>query len=265
MVVDDGSTDGTREMIRAEFPRVTLLPGDGNLWWSEATNRGVRHALAEGASAVMTLNDDTLPGPAFVGAMKQAAREAPGALIGALAVDPFSGTPIYWGERVFWPAASHRPLPRPAATELHGLHPVTHFPGRGLLIPAAVFARIGLFDARRFPHYGADYDFTLRAGRAGFPVLCAYGAPLGIRVRESGGGALIQHRSGANYVRHLTGIKGVGNLRLFFRYAVRNCPPVWLPMCLVSGFTRRLLGYPVHWLRESLAARRGKTGERTRP
>lgn len=264
VVVDDGSTDGTREMIRSDFPRITLLLGDGNLWWSAATNLGIRHALEGGAAAVMTLNDDTLPRPSFVGNMKQAAREAPGALIGALAVDPISGTPVYWGERVFWPAASHRPLSRPAPSELRGLHPVTHFPGRGLLIPAAVFARIGLFDARRFPHYAADYDFTLRAGKAGFPVLCAYGAPLGVRVEESGGGTLIQHRSAANYLRHLTGMKGVGNLRIFFRYAIRNCPLAWLPFCLASGFTRRLLGYPAHWLRESLAARKGKPGEHTR-
>ncbi|NEP47383.1 MAG: glycosyltransferase [Moorea sp. SIO3C2] len=34
IIVDDDSTDGTREMIRRQFPNVYLIEGDGNLWWT---------------------------------------------------------------------------------------------------------------------------------------------------------------------------------------------------------------------------------------
>jgi GT2 family glycosyltransferase len=250
VVVDDGSSDGTREMIRSRFPRVILLPGDGNLWWTAATNLGIRRALDEGAGAVMTLNDDTLPAPGFVAHMKEAAAAHPRGLIGAMSVHAETGTPAYWGERVFWPTAGYRPLPFPRASPPRGLHAVTHFPGRGLLIPAAVFKAIGLFDEKRFPHYAADYDFTLRAGRAGFDVLCNYDAPLRIHAGKSGGGELMSQRSWTHYRRHLTGLKGVGNLRVFFRYTVRNCPGRWLPLSLFCGTIRRLFGYPAHWCLE---------------
>ena len=256
IVTDDGSTDGTREMIREAFPRTVLLPGDGNLWWTAATNMGVRHALKGGADAIMTLNDDTLPPPEFVARMKEAAAAQPQALIGALAIDAETGEPAYWGEQIVWPTAGYRSLSFPAGPSPRGLHAVTHFPGRGLLIPAAVFAAIGLFDEKRFPHYAADYDFTLRAVRAGFPVLCNYDAPLRIHAGESGGGELMRNRSWRHYARHLTGIKGVGNLRVFYRYAVRNCPWYWLPFCLASGFVRRLFGYPAHWMLETAVRRR---------
>src|SRR5690242_106951 len=83
IVIDDGSSDGTSDMIRREFPEVTLLLGDGNLWWTGATNLGVKLALEHGANYVMTLNDDTLPTDAFLENMLTVAEQNPRALIGA--------------------------------------------------------------------------------------------------------------------------------------------------------------------------------------
>ena len=44
-IVDDGSTDGTGSAIRAEFPEVEIIEGDGHLWFTEGTNVGIRAAL----------------------------------------------------------------------------------------------------------------------------------------------------------------------------------------------------------------------------
>ena len=45
VVVDDGSTDKTSEIIHSEFPEVELLGGDGNLWWVGSINLGLRNVL----------------------------------------------------------------------------------------------------------------------------------------------------------------------------------------------------------------------------
>ena len=45
--------------------------------------------------------------------------------------------------------------------------------GMGTYVPVEVFDRIGLPDAARFPMAWADLDFSLRAKRAGIPVLVA--------------------------------------------------------------------------------------------
>ena len=45
VLVDDGSVDGTCEMVRRRFPSVTVLHGDGNLWWTGANVLGVSHIM----------------------------------------------------------------------------------------------------------------------------------------------------------------------------------------------------------------------------
>ena len=39
-LVDDGSTDGTGDMVKQSFPHVNMLQGDGTLYW----NGGMRFA-----------------------------------------------------------------------------------------------------------------------------------------------------------------------------------------------------------------------------
>jgi hypothetical protein len=46
-------------------------------------------------------------------------------------------------------------------------------------------------------------------------------------------------------------MKGGGNIRHFIVYAVRNCPRVFLPICLLTGITRRAGGYLSDWVRET--------------
>ena len=251
IVIDDGSTDGTSEMIRAEFPEVTLLYGDGNLWWSGATNLGVKVALENGALWILTLNDDTLPGPTFVEEMLRSGESAPGAVIGALSVDAVTGRLVAGGERMNWWKMGFENLLNDPANPRAGLVSATHLPGRGLLIPAAVFHRIGLFDSQHFPHYLADYDFTYRAGRHGFPVLCCYSAVLGIYPEASGDHDNRRSKKLSSYGRHLFHMKGGGNVQAFFWFAVKNCPAQLLPSCLLAGTARRIFGYPLDWIRET--------------
>lgn len=254
VVVDDGSTDGTSDMIAAEFPDVALLRGDGSLWWSGATNEGVRYALEHGAEFVIALNDDTRPAPDLIEQLVSAGRANPGALIGAAGRDPGTGRYVWGGTRVRWLTASAEDLLHTLPVERQrGLHAVTHLPGRGLLVPASVFGEVGLFAAREFPQAAADFDFTLRAARAGHPLYIDFDAVLETDPTRDGGAAFAEERSWANYRRHLFHRRGSGNLPMFWRFAWRNCPPLYLVPYLMIGTARRLGGYLRDWAREAAA------------
>ena len=244
VVVDDGSTDGTADMLRAEFPEVDVLFGDGGLFWTASVNIGIRHALKAGADYVMTLNNDLEASPDFIKNTYKWIKEKPNAIIGALEMDAATKEPVYGGEIIDFRLHRARYLLQELPKEQqNGLHRVSRLPGRGLLIPRAVFEKIGLFDQDNFPHYIADNDFTHTAARNGFELYCNYDAHIYTYPEESGDIKNRQKKSITNFYNHLFDIKGGGNLRDFTRFTLKNCPAPYVPYYLASGYARRIFGY----------------------
>src|SRR2546430_254429 len=64
VVVDNASTDGSCDIVRDEFPEVTLIPLPENLHFARGTNAGLREALRDPECAfIATLNNDTRVDP----------------------------------------------------------------------------------------------------------------------------------------------------------------------------------------------------------
>lgn len=244
IVVDDGSTDGTPEMLATSFPEVICLSTPGNLWWTATTNIGVKYALDQQADYILTLNNDTIITEGFLENMVRWSTKEPNALLGALALDTVTKKPIFGGRIVSWKNHTIKYLLSELDEQQQkGLHEVNQFPGRGLLIPRKVFDRIGLFDELRLPHYMADLDFTHRAIRHGFKVYCNYDAKILIYPEESGDQMNRKAKSLKGYFNHLFGVKGGGNLKNFTIYARRNCPKKYFLQFLLIGYSKRILGY----------------------
>ena len=174
VVTDDGSTDGTAETIAREFPAVTVLEGDGNLWWTKATNLALRHALEHAADDdyILTLNNDVTFDEDYLANLAEAAGRRPGWLIGSVSLDqtnPQNAPDI--NNYIDWRTRRSR-----IAKFQYGPYfneESNCLSGRGMLIPVETFHKIGTFNAAKFPHYGADTEFSIRAARGGFP-LCVY-------------------------------------------------------------------------------------------
>jgi len=160
IVVDDGSTDGTSEEVIRQYPQVTVLTGDGNLWWTGAIRQGMIHALAQGAKYLFWLNDDCLPGPETLAEMLAYMIKQPKTIVAAMALGEDDAQPLAIGFR------GRQPIAGCAGKVI----PVDGVSGYCVGIPATVVQKIGLPDAVRFPHYGGDSMYTLRATRSGFSV-----------------------------------------------------------------------------------------------
>lgn len=253
VVVDDGSPDNTRQVLKQKYLDVTVLEGDGSLWWSGAVNKGIEYALEQGADYVLLLNNDTRVEPDFVEQMRGWAARKPEAIMCAAMRDLATGEFVFGGEHMRWlTAGTESLLDVLPPEERHGIHPVTHCPGRGLWIPVGVFDEVGLFDADNFPQTAADYDLTIRAHRAGRELYCNYDASL-ISLSDT----FVNRRkrnvdatySLKGYIFHLTDIRSPNNLAGNWRFAIKNAPR-WalLPHLLIT--TLGSVGsYPVRWLR----------------
>lgn len=76
IVVDNGSTDGTRERLARDFAAVRVVPLPRNLGFAAATNRGIAAAAGE---IVVCMNNDVLAEPGWLAALVAALDARPDA------------------------------------------------------------------------------------------------------------------------------------------------------------------------------------------
>lgn len=75
IVIDNGSTDGSCELIRERYPEVLLRAFPENTGFCGAVNEGIRISKERGMDYCILLNNDTKAEPGFTGALTEAIRE----------------------------------------------------------------------------------------------------------------------------------------------------------------------------------------------
>ncbi|AGF51751.1 slr2126 [Synechocystis sp. PCC 6803] len=169
VVVDDDSTDGTREAVNAQFPQVIVLEGDGNLWWTGAVKMGMKYAYEQGGELFILLNDDCYPQMGTISKLLKKIDENPNSVIGVQCLDPKSKEPSYGGI-----LTNNNKLQ--VVKIFHTFNSMTDcdaLNGNLLAIPRNIVDKVGFPDAKRFPHHFGDFVYTNRIKKEGYKLfLC---------------------------------------------------------------------------------------------
>ncbi|HNS19971.1 MAG TPA: glycosyltransferase family 2 protein [Sedimentisphaerales bacterium] len=182
IVVDNHSQDGSGQLVKEQFPTVTLIQSDNNEGFIKANNRGLRASRGE---YVLSLNNDTVVRP---GALD--------ALVDFMDSHPESGA---CGPKVLNPNGSlqkqcRRGFPTPMSAiyyflRLHKLFPrnkrfghyvmshlhpdemgeIDSLSGACMMVRREVMDRVGLMD-ESYTMYGDDLDWCYRIKKAGWKI-----------------------------------------------------------------------------------------------
>jgi rhamnopyranosyl-N-acetylglucosaminyl-diphospho-decaprenol beta-1,3/1,4-galactofuranosyltransferase len=169
VVVDNGSTDGSPDLVRAMAPTADLVETGVNTGGAGGFAIGMQRAVdAHAADLVWVMDDDTVPEPTALAELLRGREAAPKAAM-------FASRPIWTDGR---PHPMNVPRHRPHWAKSRGVGelPAGMVPIRtasfvSLLVRADLIRRRGLPIASYFI-WNDDFEFSARMARGGYGLLC---------------------------------------------------------------------------------------------
>jgi N-acetylglucosaminyl-diphospho-decaprenol L-rhamnosyltransferase len=247
-VVDNASTDGSPEMVRAEFPEVALHALDWNSGFCVANNVVL---TSSNAPFVLLLNPDAQVVGGTLGALVKVARERPRAgAIGALvrnpdgSVQPSARRVPRLGEALghafLGPIAPGNPFTRSytmAAWDRASEREVEWVSGSAMLLRREAIEEVGAFDEGYFM-YVEDVDLCTRLRASGWKVMFSPELEvvhqIGVSTRGQRGRMAFEHsRSIYRYFSKFRAGGAAVLLKPFVRLAL------WLRAVMMSGVAGR--------------------------
>lgn len=173
VVVDNGSTDGSAEKIKAEFPTVSMVHTGNNGSIIEAYNTGMRFGLERDAEHILMLNNDIEFLPNMVSILTNAVTNDP--TIGCTIPKIF----YYQPSELLWFAGGYCTKlifsvhttgeGEPDGPQYSEEKDVDIAYACGMLITRTALEEVGLFDPRFYLYYD-DVDISLRILQAGYRI-----------------------------------------------------------------------------------------------
>lgn len=171
VIVNDGSVDGTGEYLEhCKLTNLTVLTGDGELWWGGAMHMGIAHVIktAMDTDYLLMLNDDVRIEPDFVSTLIKESIVHGNSIVGPCQRDDINGVQLGSGYLIDY----YRMRINALNISSEYLH-VDALPARGALFPMKAVMRTGNIRKGIFPHYLGDLEYSARIREAGWKVIAS--------------------------------------------------------------------------------------------
>ena len=169
ILVDNDSTDGSIEWLKANYPEVYLIESKRNEGFGEGCNIGIDYAIAHGAEYVLLMNTDTIPEKNLVSELVKYADSETVTTAKTYCGEKGDEELWYSGGEINWITAKTNQL-------LYGVedrkptYPVEFISGCCMLLHKKIFEKVGKFD-KDFYLYYEDTDFCVRMKKAHIKML----------------------------------------------------------------------------------------------
>lgn len=165
ILIDDGSTDGTADYTKNQIDSVSILYGNGELWWAGAFNKAYKYLLKIKVSdddLIWINNDDTTFDSDYFEKLINDKDLNPQTLI----ISPGHSISTDFVERGFsinWSLMK--------AFKLQDGEEPDALTTRGLYMYYCTYHSLGLMHPWLLPHYLSDLEYTIRAKRRGYSLV----------------------------------------------------------------------------------------------
>jgi GT2 family glycosyltransferase len=215
VVVDNGSTDKSVEVIRKNFPDVTLIENKENLGFVGGNNVGLHHTLNRDVDYVLLLNNDTIVDSRFLVELIKVLEVDRKIGIASPLIFYYDTPDEIWaaGAAINWANGfTERLRAGDTADDGEPVFDVDFVSGCALLAKREVIEATGLLDADFFLYY-EEIDWCVRAHKKGYRIVCVPQARIWHKVSKSIGvsSPLVSYYMTRNALlflkKHLSGIQ----------------------------------------------------------
>lgn len=236
-LTDAASSDDTVNAVKDCFPDAHIYEGNGSMFWAGGMRNSWNEARKYKPDFYLLLNDDTVLTDTAIAVLLNNTFPQPSICIGST-VDPATGQRSYGGRKLTSKNSWKDDVVVFSETEYLQCDVAN---ANIMLVPNEIVEKIGIL-SEVYTHGLADYDYSLKANKAGFKVIVAPGF-LGVCTNDHGNNWRSANTTLKERIRYLKSPKGLAYKE--YMAFIRNHFPLYYPAAFFKVWIKTL--FPFIW------------------